>query len=386
MARRRHEAHEADLHEGQDRKVSQHAVNVWLSKRLCLVSLLLGFSTAAFAKEYANIEYLCADWGPAMTLPSKSGEKPQFSDTQEEIYFLKQVTRFTRKTRLMPDLLGGGRTEDIGHGVSIYLCKMKPDGSEKTEIKELWHNPNYPIDTQGASTWMEVNVRTRKIVVSVLFVGTDVAGLWTISLDESELKQVIRPEWSREKLVGIDHPSWTPDGQWIVFAEIERGIHPNQLRIAKCDSEGKRFSYLTDGPWQEQPAVSPDGTTIVYGQVGDAKTGGLYLMDMDGKNRHPLLDPNGKLFGGTYPTWSPDGKSILFECRMIDVMSGKVLLERRPLLHGRQWSYGWPHWGKAGIVGFSINGIDLTDVELREVKKIASSKLLECSRGEECRW
>jgi hypothetical protein len=167
------------------------------------LAVLLG-ACVTQAQEFANIEYLCADWGPAMTLPKKAGETPIFSDTEEEIYFLKQVTRFTRKTRLVPDLLGGGKTEDIGHGISIYLCKMKPDGSAKTEIKELWKNPNHPIDTQGASTWMDVNESTHKIVLSVLFAGTDVMGLWTMNLDGGDLKQIIRPEWSKEKLVGVD--------------------------------------------------------------------------------------------------------------------------------------------------------------------------------------
>jgi len=48
---------------------------------------------------------------------------------------------------------------------------MKPDGGDKTEIKELWKNPNYPIDTQGQSTWMDVNERTRKIALAITYAG-----------------------------------------------------------------------------------------------------------------------------------------------------------------------------------------------------------------------
>ena len=113
---------------------------------LILVGLFVNLGIAS-AQEFKNIEYLCADWCPAMKLPAKKDQQPQFSDAEEEIYFLKQVGSFTRRQHLIPNPFSGSKTEDIGHGISIYLCKMKPDGSDKTEIKELWKNPNYPIDT-----------------------------------------------------------------------------------------------------------------------------------------------------------------------------------------------------------------------------------------------
>jgi len=309
-----------------------------MKKRVLLLSFIAAAALTSSAAAYANVEYLCADWGPAMKLPNKPGEKPRFSDSDEEIYFLKQVTARGK--------------------VSIYLCKMKPDGSGRTEIKQLWKNPNYPIDTQGGEgTWMDVNVKTRKIVVSVLYAGTDEMGLWTINLDGSEFKQILKPEWG-EHLVGVDHPSWTPDGQWIVFAEIQRGTHPNQLRIAKCDSEGKRLAYLTPGPWQEQPAVSPDGNSVVYGQVGDAKTGGLYLIGIDGKNERQMLDPAGKPVPGTYPAWSPDGKRIYaVGAGVIEVSTGNTLLRKSPRSVNsegktiQQYSnVVMPHWGKLGLL------------------------------------
>ncbi len=351
------------------------------SKYLCLIGFLM-LALFARAQEFANIEYLCCDWGPAMKLPRTQGEKPQFSDTKEEVYFLKQVGRFTR----------GLTGKEEGKGINIYLCKMKADGSDKTEIRELWHDVRYPIDTQAQSTWMDVNEKTHKIALSVTYAGSDVMGLWTVNLDGSDLKQIIRTEWGQH-LVGIDHPSWTPDGQWIVFTEIQRGTHPNQLRIRKCDSNGKRLSYLTDGPWQQQPAVSPDGSMVVYSQVGDAKTGGLYLMDIDGHDPHQLPNPDNRRknhHSGIYPVWSPDGKRILVmgaDGEVIDVDSGKVLLQRRPMREGQQWTYGWPHWGKTGIIGFTIDSILLTDTALKEAKRIGVSKQMECAKGKEgCVW
>jgi len=130
-----------------------------MKKRVLLLSLIAAAALTSSAAECANIEYLCCAWGPAMTLPTKAGEKPQFDDSQEEVYFLKQVA---------------------GQGVGIYLCKMKADGSAKTEIKELWRDPNYPIDTQDCTTWMDVCVKTHQVAVTVTYAGSDITGLWTM--------------------------------------------------------------------------------------------------------------------------------------------------------------------------------------------------------------
>ncbi len=365
-----------------------------LPKGLLLVGLLVAFSTAVHAQEFANVEYLCADWGPAMTWSGKTNEPPRFSDTEEEVYFLKQVGRFTRKKRLVPDLLSGSKTEEIGHGISIYLCKMKPDGSGKIEIKELWKNPRYPIDTQAQTTWMDVNEKTKKIVFSIVIGGEDITGIWTVNLDGSDLKRILTPGMEEGGRATYGNPSWTPDGQWIVFGKGVRSPKGISGGIAKCDSSGSNIVYLTRNINQETPRVSPDGTTIIYGQIGDAKTGGLYLMDIDGGNPHQLPNPDDKRKGhhsGIYPAWSPDGKRIFaigYASFIVDAATGKLFVEQSPQLEGKRGVCGWPHWGTLGFVGFNVGGILFTDSELKEAKWLASSGLANCSgkKMDDCKW
>ncbi|HTS18125.1 MAG TPA: hypothetical protein VMP11_11170 [Verrucomicrobiae bacterium] len=354
---------------------------------LVLVGLAL-LVTTSVAQEFANVEYLCADWGPAMTLPAKTNEAPQFSGTDEEIYFVKQVTRFTRRKMVVPDPLSDSKTEDIGHGVSIYLCKMKPDGSNKTEISELWANPRYPIDTQAQTTWMSLNQKTRKIALAIVIGGEDITGLWTINLDGSGLTRIQKPSMEEGGWSGFNNPSWTTDGQWIVFGKGVRNPQGVTGGIAKCDPQGSNAIYVIRSSNGETPCVSPDGKTIVYGRIGDAKTGGLYLVDIDGKNVRQLLDPKGKPVSGTYPTWSPDGKRIFaISAGIRDATSGERLVARRPLVQGRQGTCGWSHWGSPGFVGFTVGGILFTDSELREGKWIGPSHLAECPKPQEsCRW
>jgi len=346
------------------------------------ICLAIGCGTleSAVAQEFANIEYLCADWGPAMMWSGKTNAPPQFSDNEEEVYFLKQVSRFTRRKSMVPNPISGSSTEDVGKGLSIYLCKMKPDGSGKAEIKELWRNPNYPMDTQGQSTWMDVNERTRKIALSITYAGNSITGLWTMNLDGSELKRIINPEQTPQHLQAINHPSWTPAGEWIIFEEEFRGMNPNRFNIVKCDAEGKHFIRLleaTEKVEYMQPAVSPDGKLIAFAKYPNGYPGGrhLWLIETSGANCHQLVNERGGPIGGDFPTWSPDGKRIYaLSAGIIAVDTGQLVNDRRPLLNGKPWAAEYAHWGKLGLLG-SANGfrITLTDPELRTVTLLAAS-------------
>lgn len=159
-------------------------------------------------------------------------------------------------------------------------------------------------------------------------------------------------------------------------------------RIAQCDSNGSNIVYLTSGPGDSQPRVSPDGKTIAYCHLGDARTGGLYLMGIDGSNSHIMRDPQGKKHSGLYPAWSPDGGRIYaIGLGIVDAGDGRLILDREPLLQGRPSTCGWSHWGKLGFIGFNVGGIKCTDSELREAKWIGSSKLVNCSESKAgCNW
>jgi len=367
--------------------------------RYLVLFLLLGICAPAPAQEFANIDYLACDWGPAMTWSGKTNEPPWFSDTEEEIYFLKQVTRLRREKLAMPGF-GGQKTRDVWTERGVFLCKMKADGTGKTELRELWHNPNFPIDTQGQSTWLDVNEKTRKIALSVTFAGTDMTGLWVLNLDGSGLTRIITPVATTNYLPAINRPSWTPDGQWIVFEEEQRGLklegfHMNRRSIAKCDAEGRRLVWLKEATARvlyDHPMVSPDGATVVYMATSAlASERGMWLMGIDGANARRVPNPDNKhevSHSGLYPAWSPDGKRIMLTgAGIVDVETGKQLLYGKPVvqnvpaLQGRHANVVMPHWGKQGFLcsGWG-GGIQLADEKLERLRILATSDIEEVKK------
>lgn len=91
-----------------------------------------------------------------------------------------------------------------------------------------------------------------------------------------------------------------------------------------ADADGRVVRRLTnDGFREHSPAVSPDGGTIAFVSNRDGGADRLYLIDADGKNvrrleNSVLSTPDGRGRTdpipprGMSPTFSPDGRQILF--------------------------------------------------------------------------
>ncbi|MBW2966499.1 DPP IV N-terminal domain-containing protein [Candidatus Woesearchaeota archaeon] len=91
-------------------------------------------------------------------------------------------------------------------------------------------------------------------------------------------------------------PTWSPDASKIVFLEI------HSAEIYSINSDGTGPLLLTIG---SEPALSPDGTKIVYMDLNDD----ILIMNPDGTGKNKLtlglIDSK--------PRWSADGSKIVFE-------------------------------------------------------------------------
>ena len=112
-------------------------------------------------------------------------------------------------------------------------------------------------------------------------------------------------------------PSWLPDGKRIVFASGRDG----NGEIYVMDADGKNPRNLTQNATHEaDPSWSPDGKRIVFTSIRDGHvdaewglpTSEIYVMDADGKNQRRLTNNPHDDYS---PSWSPDGRRIVFTSR-----------------------------------------------------------------------
>ncbi|NGO43737.1 amidohydrolase family protein [Streptomyces ureilyticus] len=135
-----------------------------------------------------------------------------------------------------------------------------------------------------------------------------------------------------------NRPVYAPDGKLIAFCAYEGGgFHVWTMR-----PDGSDVRQRTDGPWDDRgPAWSPDGTRLALASErgGDPVTGSPYRIHVLDLSTGELTrvtglpGQEGPLQDGAWedfdPTWSPDGKRILFvRAKGVTTASGPALEAR----------------------------------------------------------
>ena len=128
-------------------------------------------------------------------------------------------------------------------------------------------------------------------------------GIWTMDADGSNQKQLF------DSVVWDGEPDFNDDSSKIFFAsEYVTPTSPKFISIHVMDSDGSNRVQLTKNADMRSPALSPDGSTVVY----ISKLSGNYdiwTMSTNGSNRVRLTDESANEWT---PTWSFDGKSIVY--------------------------------------------------------------------------
>jgi TolB protein len=134
----------------------------------------------------------------------------------------------------------------------------------------------------------------------IAFAAGDDFDIWVINADGSGLLQLTHnpgPEFD---------PSWSPDGQRIVYRDSRRGINRDD-EIYVMNADGSEQTNLTRNPADDWgPAWSPDGTWIAFSSTRDGLPN-TYIMHPDGSNLTRLTSDEGE-----YPSWSPDSQRIVY--------------------------------------------------------------------------
>lgn len=112
-----------------------------------------------------------------------------------------------------------------------------------------------------------------------------------------------------------DHPCFTQDGKYLLYDRIMGVSNGNYYYILPKNSEiwiknmETGENTLLGGGWT--PSFSPDGKKIVYCKVENYKSS-IWIMDIDGENQTKITD-NNTLSSAQRPRFSPDGNYIVFD-------------------------------------------------------------------------
>ncbi len=137
--------------------------------------------------------------------------------------------------------------------------------------------------------------------------------IWVMSRNGSDRHVVFTPP---NDGTGVDDgPSFTPDGQHLVFTRCcPEGygytLWMTNLRGTNLRDVTKEPQVNGDGPADTTPQVSPDGTRVAFNRCFPDQGCVVAVANLRTGQPHNLTDPS---LDSQQPNWSPDGNWIVFE-------------------------------------------------------------------------
>ncbi len=258
---------------------------------------------------------------------------------------LKRVSNGNGKTTCGWFLPGGDRLFFGSSHMHDSLCPPKPDPSKGY----VWPLDKFDIftvnrDGTGMRRLTNYDVYTAEAVLSpdgrtIVFTSLKDGDLeiYTMNVDGTNVKRLTTT-------AGYDGgPWWSPDGTRIVYRAhhpkdsvelrqyrelLAQGmIRPSKVELFVMNADGSDNRQITSlGGANFGPSWTPDGKRIIFSSNHTNPRSGnfdLYLVDLDGKNLERVT--TSPVFDG-FPMFSPDGKSLIWASNRFDNVSTETNL------------------------------------------------------------
>lgn len=243
-----------------------------------------------------------------------SGQRPYFYGALlwHELIQTKSIsivrTFNERYAGRMPWFISAPMVDELGKNYQDFLDDVykKYENIAKSQILKIQEQPitqGQPILTKDSlfNHSPEVSPDGEKLLFvsqnlngdSVLYVLKRLNDKWVPinALNPKEIDTTV--PLSEVEKTEMQRASWFPDSQKIIFDSVDTFDRVNfYYDLYTYDLNTKKTKRLTRGLRAREPAVSPDGKSIVYVKAGRGKTA-LYTVTSEGKNETVLYIPDG---------------------------------------------------------------------------------------------
>lgn len=253
--------------------------------------------------------------------PGASDQNPAFSPNGKHIIF----TRFANGYNQGPS--------------AIYLLDLTGG-----EITLLTTAPDSDSVNLPGSSW---NAATGRITFSSDREDSD--EIWTMAVDGSDLFRATHQITTGYAI----EPSFSPDGQWIVF-EFDNDVPDDEQQgaIWKVRANGDELTQLTGEADDRQPNWSPAGDHILFQRhASGSDDWNLYTMLPDGSDIQQVTTSSA---GDTDASWSPDGQWIVYSSDDGDLPAANIFVipagggKPARITHAETRYDGAPSWSPNG--------------------------------------
>lgn len=256
-----------------------------------------------------TLEKLSEDWMEEV----RKTYLPQIRDHEKPIEFARRLTDAgddLSSFHLAPAISSDGSQmvylSDRSLYIDLYLASALDGKVQRRLVKGSRAEEFESLRFLSAS--LDFSPNDERLAFASKSGGSD--AIYLIDVDDGKVAE--RIEFG---LDGMSHPSFSPDGEWIVFV----GLNGGRSNLYRCRTNGKDFEQLTDNRYlASAPKFSPDGKSIAFITDESDETDfadlifakpTVALFDLESRTVEVLTNMQG---ANSAPHFFPDGRHILY--------------------------------------------------------------------------